>query len=84
MDFQSGVDEIVLSRSVFTNLAAGDVPASAFVLGTSAQDADDRLIYDQTTGNLFYDPDGTGGATRGLFAILQPGTPLAASDFTVI
>ena len=85
MDFHSAVDEIALSRTIFTTLAPGDVPASAFVLGTSAQDADDRLLYDQGTGNLFYDADGTGAASRPvLFAILQPGTPLAASDFTVI
>jgi Ca2+-binding RTX toxin-like protein len=84
MDFQSGADEIVLSRTVFTNLAAGDVPAGAFVIGTSAQDADDRLIYDQTTGNLFYDADGAGGSSARLFAVLQPGTPLTVSDFTVI
>jgi Ca2+-binding RTX toxin-like protein len=84
-DFLSGTDTIGLSRTVFTGLAAGSVPAGAFALGSAAADEDDRLIYNQATGQLFYDADGNlSGATAVLFATLQPGTVLAASDFVVI
>ena len=85
VDFEVGVDKIVLENAVFTALAAGALPAGAFVLGTAAGDADDRILYDVATGHLFYDSDGTGATAAVLFATLDnmPAT-LAASDFTVI
>jgi Ca2+-binding RTX toxin-like protein len=83
-DFVSEVDMIALSRTKFTGLVIGGVPASAFVIGTAATDADDRLIYNQATGQIFYDSDGTGSAAAIQFAQLQPGTTLAAFDFVVI
>jgi Ca2+-binding RTX toxin-like protein len=83
-DFLSGTDKIGLSRTVFTGLAAGSVPAGAFVLGSAAADGDDRLVYNQATGQLFYDADGNGSGAAVLFATLQPGTVLAASDFVVL
>ena len=42
------------------------------------------LIYKQSSGKLFYDEDGHGGAAKVLFAQLDPGTYLGASDFLVI
>lgn len=39
-----------------------------FVNGTKAQDADDRVIYDQSTGRLWIDPDGEGGKKKLLVA----------------
>ncbi|WP_281024346.1 hypothetical protein [Microvirga calopogonii] len=63
-------DRIYLSHKIFTGLGLGQLSASAFALGTQAQDQDDRIIYDQATGRLFYDLDGTGGATRDIKPIL--------------
>ncbi|WP_165820083.1 hypothetical protein [Microvirga sp. KLBC 81] len=69
-------DRIYLSHKIFSGLGLGQLDASAFVLGTKAQDQGDRIIYDQATGQLFYDLDGTGGETRDikpvLFATLNP------------
>jgi serralysin len=83
-EFQVGIDKIVLDDAIFTALGIGAVSAGAFVLGTAAQDADDRLIYDQATGRLFYDADGNGAGAAVLFAELTVGTALTATDFQVI
>ena len=55
------------------------------VVGTAAADANDRIIYDDATGNLYYDSDGTGAGVALLFATLDNApASLAASDFLVI
>ena len=83
-DFASGTDRVLLDHSVFTGLSNGPLSASAFVLGTVAQDADDRIIYDSTTGNLYFDADGSGAGAAIQFAHVDPGTTIVASDFVVI
>jgi VCBS repeat-containing protein len=82
-DFVSGQDRIALDHAVFANLPGGSL-ANAFVLGTGAQDADDRIVYDQATGALWYDADGNGAGQAIQFASLAAGTPLTASDFLVV
>lgn len=74
-----GNDEIWLESSVF-GIAGGALDASIFVLGTDAQDANDRFIYNQTTGELWYDADGVGGAAKTLIATLENNYNLQASD----
>jgi Ca2+-binding RTX toxin-like protein len=81
-DFGGG-DHIRLRQAVFSGLNLGSVPASAFVVGTAAGDADDRLIYDQASGQLFYDADGSGAGAAILFAQFGAGTVLHAGNFTV-
>ena len=46
-DFGAADDTIALDDAVFAGLGAGALDANAFVIGTAAQDADDRIIYDQ-------------------------------------
>lgn len=83
-DFVPGVDRIALYTGAFPGLALGALPAGAFVVGTSAQDADDRIIYDNSTGALFFDADGSGSAAAVQFVTLA-GTPaISSSDFVVI
>ncbi|TMM50437.1 hypothetical protein [Qipengyuania marisflavi] len=84
-DFRrGGGDTLELDLSVFSGISgAGVLDASAFHRGTSAADADDRIIYDKDTGNLFYDADGVGGADQVLFATLEAGTNLTAGDIFV-
>ena len=48
---------------------------------TAAADADDRIIYDPTTGALYYDPDGNGGGAAVQFATLAPGLALENDNF---
>jgi Ca2+-binding RTX toxin-like protein len=71
-DFAAGEgDKLAFSKTVFTALGViGALGVDAFFAGTAAQDATDRIIYNQATGNLFYDPDGTGSKAAVLVATL--------------
>ena len=80
----SGADKIALDDAVFAGLAPGALAGGAFALGGSAQEADDRIVYDAATGRLFFDADGNGAGAAILFATVTPGTGLSAGDFTVI
>ena len=82
-DFVAGTDKIGLDDAIFTAIG-GTLNASAFVIGTAAGDADDRIIYNQATGQLFYDADGNGGGAAILFATLSGAPVLGASDFQMI
>jgi Ca2+-binding RTX toxin-like protein len=62
----------------------GALPTGAFAKGTVASQADDRLVYDAHTGNLYFDPDGVGGADQVLFATLSAGLKLTYADFFVV
>ena len=82
-------DSIEMSRTVFFGLAPGStLLTGAFRSGagvTTAGDADDRIIYDTTTGDLYYDADGAGGAAATKFATLQVVTgTLAADEFKIV
>ena len=83
-DFTSGTDRLEFSADSFAPIGApGQIAADVFVLGTSAQDANDRLLYDSSTGSLFYDADGTGAGSALLVANLGAGTALTAADIFV-
>ena len=77
-------DIIQLENSVFGTLPAGALAASAFHVGAAAAAADDRIVYNDANGQLFYDFDGNGAAAAVLFAVLSPGLTLDASNFAVI
>jgi Ca2+-binding RTX toxin-like protein len=84
-DFVHGTDKIGLDDAVFTAIGGlGALGAGAFVNGSTALDADDRILYNQGTGQLFYDADGNGAGAAVQFATLSPSLSLTASDFMVI
>jgi Ca2+-binding RTX toxin-like protein len=82
-DYSVADDTIVLASSVFTTLSAGALAASAFVIGSAAADADDRIIYDSATGHLYFDADGNAAGAQVLFAALTVGLALTSADFIV-
>jgi serralysin len=70
-----------LENAVFTALSDGTLGAGQFVTGAAAQDAQDRIIYNNATGALFYDSDGTGAVAAIQFADVTPGLALTNLDF---
>jgi Ca2+-binding RTX toxin-like protein len=83
-DFNSPDDIIWLGSAIFTALTPGNIiSADQFCIGDVALDGDDRIIYDQTNGEIMYDPDGTGAAAAILFAQVTPGLAIAYDDFLV-
>ena len=99
LDYDVRDDTIVLNLSVFQNsvsprredgrisfdsLIDGVLASGAFNTGTEASEADDRIIFNTSTGALLYDADGVGGAAAIQFATLigLTGT-LTAADFEV-
>ncbi|HEV2566786.1 MAG TPA: calcium-binding protein [Microvirga sp.] len=82
-DFVVGADRIQLSGAIFTGLTASSL-AAAFTLGPVATAAQQRLVYNQATGELFWDADGSGGQAAVKFAAVTAGLSLSASDFLVV
>ncbi len=78
-------DTIVLDDAIFTALPPGALAAGAFTTGAAAADADDRIIWNDVTNQLFYDEDGLGGVAAIQFATIGSvsGT-LSAADFSVM
>jgi Ca2+-binding RTX toxin-like protein len=84
-------DKLIFSKSIFAGLSGadlGDLSSNAFWSGagvTTAHDADDRFIYNTTTGALYYDADGNAsGSAAVLVAMLGATTPLAFTDLQII
>ena len=87
-DFGSGTDKLLLGGSAVSalgaagNFAAGDARFKANSTGT-ATDASDRIVYNTSTRQVFYDADGNGSGAKVLIATLQSGASLAATDIAV-
>jgi Ca2+-binding RTX toxin-like protein len=90
LDFASRSDKIRLDDAVHArlgssgNFSSNDARFWAATGASRGHDASDRVIYDTSSGNLYYDADGSGGGAAFLVATLQ-GTPgLTASDIAVV
>ncbi len=89
-DFVSGTDHLRLDDGVHAGIgatgafAAGDGRFYAAAGATGGHDANNRVIYNTTTGALYYDADGSGAGAAQLVATLQTHPTIAATDITVI
>ncbi len=88
-DWTSGQDTLLLDGAVMTALGAGgDFTAGDARFWASstglAHDANDRVIYNSTTRQIFYDADGNGSGAAQLIATVQAGGTIAATDISVI
>lgn len=84
-DFNAKDDTFKFSHAAFATIGPkGKLASDAFHLGTHAADAEDRIVYHKATGQLYYDPDGTGAQDQILIATLSNKAKLALSDFVII
>ncbi|NBZ88563.1 beta strand repeat-containing protein [Stagnihabitans tardus] len=85
-DFAAVDDLFQLSSEVFETIAVGMLKAADFQANANgvAVDASDRILYETSTGNLYYDADGTGAAAAVQFAVITPNLVLTAADFQII
>ena len=88
-DFNVGNDTIRLENTgagLFNTLPAGALAASAFKVigpGGSPVDANDRILYRQASGQLYYDADGSGAGAAILIANLVGNPVIDPTDFLV-
>jgi Ca2+-binding RTX toxin-like protein len=82
--FIFNVDKIVLSRSIFQQVGL-ELESFEFYIGAAAGNEDHRIIYNNQTGQLFYDADGNGAAGQMQFAVLtNPSGDLFFTDFQTV
>ena len=89
-DFASGSDKLHLDDAAFGaigamgNFATSDARFKMNSSGT-ATETNDRVVFNTSTGQLYYDADGSGsGAAAQLIATVQAGATVAAADIVVI
>jgi serralysin len=90
LDFSVADDSFRLDNAVFKKLGSGTdsspkkLSSSFFTIGTKAQDSNDYLIYNNKTGYLYYDADGSGSGKAVLIATLSKNLKMTYSDFYVM
>jgi Ca2+-binding RTX toxin-like protein len=76
-DFASGADKLAFAAAAFGGLAVGTLSTLSFSSGTAASSpgasTGPQFVYQATTGALFYDANGAGGADAVRIATLQNG-----------
>ena len=89
-DFIAADDTIRLENTgpgLYTALTAGTLTAAAFYAAAGAvkgHDATDRIVYNTTTGDLYYDADGSGAGVATKFATLTAHPTITNADFYII
>jgi serralysin len=91
IDFQAGTDHIDFSLLLFPALggSTGDLGVEQFWAAAGAikgHDADDRIVYNTTSGSLYYDADGSGSGAAVEIALVGISThpTLDHGDFHLI
>jgi transcription termination factor NusB len=85
-DFVAIDDYILVGANGFGgDLTAGyTISSEQFVLGMTAMDTSDRFIYNSSSGELFFDCDGTGAQAQILLATLTGAPSISHSNLVVI
>ncbi len=81
-DFNVNEDHLIVIGPVLHSGISGDIPITPeqLVIGTAATEMDDRFIYNDSTGTLFFDLDGSGSIAKIALAKLNAGLSLTADN----
>jgi Ca2+-binding RTX toxin-like protein len=84
-DFTHGEDKFELLGSAFAAIGPRLERAEFYAKAgaTTGHDASDRIVYDTSSGRLYYDKDGSGGATSVHIATLSNKAGLTRADFEI-
>lgn len=83
VDFATGIDKLLLSKTEFAAFAGQATVGADFVAGTSSTHvAGGGLVYNQATGSLWYDADGSSALT--LIAQLSNHAALKTTDILLV
>jgi Ca2+-binding RTX toxin-like protein len=85
-DFTIGQDKFRLDKDIFTTLTSvGTLSAQYFLASATgaAGDGNDYILYNTTSGALFYDADGIGQGVAVQFAALTTKPAVTANDFMI-
>ncbi|MCB8820375.1 M10 family metallopeptidase [Microvirga rosea] len=84
-DFSVMDDTVLLDDAIFASVGTpGFLDPSKFWIGAKAHDASDRIVYDASTGLIFYDADGTGRVAPVQFVQVSKGLKMTAADFLIL
>jgi serralysin len=85
-DYEAGHDRIELAAGQFGDLLGGPLAESALHVGGQGlvMTQDTRIVYEPSTGALFFDADGSGAQAAMQFALVSNAPPsLRVDDFTI-
>ena len=82
-DFNKAGEDLIGLQIFDLNVPPGHLGEQYFHKGTAATTAEQIVIYDKSTGNIFFDVDGTGVEAQFQLAKVKAGTKLHADDFYV-
>jgi Ca2+-binding RTX toxin-like protein len=84
-DFVVVDDTIKLEGAVYTALTmTGKLAADQFRIDTQALDSNDFIVYNNATGALLYDADGSGAGAAVQIATIGVGLSMTHADIVVI
>ncbi|MCX7084823.1 MAG: cadherin-like domain-containing protein [Methylococcales bacterium] len=83
-DFKVGEDKIQLDHLTFNKLSIGNLNTENFIIGTKAIDTNDYISYNDSTGALFYDADGSAKGKALQIAVIGTHLALHNTDFSII
>lgn len=86
-DFVVVDDTIQLDQTIFKKLSTGALNTAQFLASSTGKAAatNDYILYNTSTGALFYDADGSGTSSTAIqFATLSPNLAMTAQDFVVV
>ena len=83
-DLEPGVDIIRLDKDAFARIGGkGTLKDGKFHVGSEAHDKNDRIVYDDQSGDLIHDRNGSGHGKAKVFAVVDPGLDIDHGMFIV-